>query len=152
MISSFYSFLRRLKRFWVYGKNGYNSFDFDSHYLYDDINLRLSRCYNTFLYNGHCVWSSNRNNNLMKKLREAIKLSEFLRSCDHDSEYAINVMKKWNRFDEVAELNNNDLTEKEKRQFSLDFRAAIKKDTMRVNYARKRLFYLLEKYIDNWWD
>ncbi len=137
---------RWCERFISYGLNGANSYDWCADYLYKDIALRLERCYFEFKDHGHCMWNSY-DSNQMRKLKEAYGLAKELSSGEDDHRYSIEVMEKYR----VGDIWDNNYSIPEE-MFRFYFKKACEKDDRVLKYKKDRLFYLIRKYLDGWWD
>ena len=139
-----------VQRFIAYGLNGANSYDFDCTYVYQDIALRLERCYVVFRDHGHLVWN-NTNTNQMKKLQEAVGLAKWLSDYQLEDRHVTRVYDKYTTLNlEGGSFNfNYSIPEK---LFQFYAKKACEKDRTEVKYNEDRLFYLLGKYGREWWD
>ena len=146
MISWIKQKYRWMERFVSYGLHGANSYDWCAGYLYKDIAFRLERCYFEFKDRGHCTWNSYDSNG-MRKLKEAYGLAKELHSGDTEHSFAIQVMEKYR----VGDFWDNEYSIP-KELFSFYFKKACEKDARVLKWKKDRLFYLLNKYLDGWWD
>jgi hypothetical protein len=134
------------------------SWDFDIHTVYEMLYLKLDRSYNCFLKNGHLVWNSNPNNKLMRRLQEARYLAKRLCDDEYKMRAFYETNEKFVHYFKTFKIKNKSLYESisnwknKPRLAELFYNGKTKIYQNMENYERKRLFHLLEKYINKWWD
>lgn len=147
-----------LSRMFFWGWHMRNSYDFDASTTYDMLYLKLNRVYNCMKGNSHCVWNSNENTNLMRKLREAVELCRREANCQEEYD-----MKAWKETEALYGKAYNEKTEAHPTFGSL-FRLRWNNDKEATIYWKKRekhwasvhkqnknrLFELLNSRLDYW--
>jgi hypothetical protein len=154
ILKNLYYKIRRML-FWAWKMR--NNHDFDGEFIYEAIYLKLSRLHSFMLDNGHLEWNCS-NSNLMRKLCEAKGIAKKLSEFSYSRHYT--------RFAKVyrrAYESNCWLDETRKTLYpnarivthSLYIKfltSAIKSDNAEKYEDKKRLYYLLDKYLEHWWD
>lgn len=156
-MGSLIAFYEKVKRMIFWGWKMRNSWDFDACTIYDMLQLKLERLLYVFKNHGHCEWNSDENNSRMKQLREAIELLKRKGAVD-ELNYVDDVRK-------IAEREGWIIGYKDKHRFNCIFkdpasekkyRKLFKREFERHNKLYKlrheRLFELLKKNVDGWWD
>jgi hypothetical protein len=124
------SYIEMFKRMLFWGWKMRWNFDFDGQYVYNILHLKLVRMYKCFINHGHCLWTNDINDPLMRKLRIAIECSKRLK----EDEYI---------------LNCYNMSKKEGRNKT---KAIYKRyDDIQKN-DKRLLFKILEKNLDSFWD
>jgi len=153
----FISKYEMIKRMLFWGWKLRNSWDFDACTIYEILYLKLTRIYNCFLDDGHCLWNDDINNKGMRELRTAIELAKRL-SEDTYTYYNEKHNEKWGKpefsFDNnvFKSTRNKVLSKEDKIQEKKEFRIALNKDNKQCINDQKELFKLLNKNISYWWD
>lgn len=150
-------FRDRVKLFFFWGNKLNNTYDFDCHDVYYMLHLKLERAYNCFKDHGHCVWNSSEKTNLMKKLKEAKELS--LRLWQDDMQYRAHreADEKFKHKYWTEPLDNSMYKFRYTYEISPERAQLFINDRSRIylaenKYRKKRLFYLLDKYLSYFWD
>ncbi len=148
-----------IDRIIFYGWNGRNSYDFDAHFLYHSIYIKLDRVYDTMLNHSHCGWNGSEHTNLMRKLNTMRLLARRLFEDDYFQNELIPHKNKWGEhtFDFIKiggtrSQYENANTEKELEQANKEFLRCHDNGNKQSILERKELFRLLEKYINVLWD
>lgn len=147
-----------LERMLFWGWKMRHSYDFDAHTVYEAIHLKLERIHKCMKENGHLEWNSDESNNLMRKLAEckgiAKKLAEenYRRHCTtfHETYRTKRQTSSW--LDEAMERHYPKARVIDEKTYSHFFKKAIEADNLEKNADKKRLYYLLDKYLEQWWD
>lgn len=150
MMSKIKDFYYKAKRFIEYGKLSFETYDHDASSVYDVIHFQLKRT-SDFMHsdNTWTMWTTDHNSRPMRELREVVELSRRLKENDYNE----NWLKVYNKKKEKYDLFLSwDLPEEERKQYYIESNRAIKKDSQLAKSHRKRLFHLLNKRIDFWWD
>jgi len=117
--------------------------------------LQLSRVYDCMLNDSHLVWNSNPNTKGMRRLAEARDLCFDLYGDNY------NKWLQWLfRTHKPAVEKNGELYSRLEREgkpipkklYYFYLKKANEKDAKEYANKRQRLFTLLDKYIDSWWD
>lgn len=144
-----------IKRMLFWGWKLRNNADFDSHFLYEIIHLKLRKIYECHRDHGHCVWNSSKNNKQMRKLRECYELAKRL----YDDEYRLNkVSKIMDKYKSNQSKNNfvesyyPEAKAINHKLYTFIIKRSMDKDNAILKERKDRLFTLLYKYIDEWWD
>lgn len=156
IISEFRSKKEMIERMIFWGWKMRNSWDFDASTTYSMIHLKLDRCYKTFKDHGHCAWNSSEKLNRMRKLKEASKLAERL----YEDKYDIRAFKetderfKFKQWFTPSKYGSqwHSTYEKTPKRARIFYKARGKVYLAQKKYEHKRLFELLDKYLDQWWD
>ena len=141
-----FNFIRKIKRFIEYGKLSLRTEDYDAHSLYTVMHFQADRL-SKFMHSNrtHTLWTDDHNSKQMRELRETVELLDRLKK-DEFTQHWDKVYYKhggtldWSTPPEICE----DYYKKSHR--------AIKKDGKEKNERIDRLYYLLKKRIDYWWD
>ncbi len=154
--NSFLSKKEQLGRMIFWSKAMRKSYDFDAGTIYEMLHHKLDRLYNCFKNEGHCVWNSDTSNNPMRKLNEARSLAKRLSEDKYTIRAFSEAEEKFGykfRFDKSDEgsLVKGGFTNNPKRA-ELFYKGRDKVYRKQREYEKKRLFYLLENYIDQLWD
>lgn len=149
----------KINRMLFWGWNMRNSVDYDASTLYDVVYLKLDRVYDSMLNYNHLVWNSSPDTKLMRRLCELKLLAKKLSESD---KYNSNYSKLSDKYARVSRdgldrlfysfnLHPNAKTINDK-LYSHFFRSAIKKDTAARNIDKNRYYYLMDKYLEHFWD
>jgi hypothetical protein len=134
------------------------SWDFDANTVYEMLHLKLSRVHDCMKEHGHLEWNANHDSNLMRKLAEAKMLAKKL----SDENYRQNVERFYDMY--KREKARNGWLEKSLAKYhpkakpineklhSYFFKKAAERDDAERAYDKKRLYYLMDKYLESWWD
>lgn len=161
------AFLRNIKRFWDYGRQGWSNFDFDGHYLLDDMQFKLKRIQKC-LENGHAI--PNQHNEL-KALKICIKLGDKLKDEWKNYRRFLTMHdKKWGELETWTEKVEGSegkpggpyhrwlskrvgaVTDEEKEQERKEFLEATRADEREKDRDRNLYFRILGKYLPYMWD
>ena len=147
-----YEMLNRML-FWCWNLRW--NWDFDSYTIYVILHLKLTRLYECFKNNGHCVWNAHPNTKLMRRLREAIVLAKMLYD-DRFNKRQLKIFKtykiigeKQSRWYRISYKNQKPIPEK---LYRVLYRKAMEKDGQEYLDVKNRLFKLLNENIEKWWD
>lgn len=148
------------RRIFWFSKTG-NSVDFDAHTIYEMLYYKLDRIYRCCLEDKHLVWNGNEKTNLMRKLLEAKGLAKKLDQDDYtfrafeeaDQKFIyISWFEKSDIMDDGEHTYRHKSTYKKSPKRAEMYRKGRDKIYLKQREIdRKRLFYLLEKYITHWW-
>lgn len=144
---------KMLCRMFYWGWHMRNSYDYDARTIYKVLYRKLSRLQYEMENDGHCIWNDS-NTNLMKKLKESKQLAKKLSKYSYSKNYE-QVFKKYksNKKENIVFFDlHKDAKCIDSALYSFIVRKAFNKDSNEEAYDKKRLFYLLEKYIQHWWD
>lgn len=148
MLYNIKRFFRRIYNFFYYGYKFNNVIDYDSQDFYYFTYIKLSKLYECMLNNSHLQWNSDKDNTGMRKLREAIHLAKYLYDEHHYDE-------SYDKYYQVDLLHYNYLSLENLNRDTKEKRALIrshKKLDRKIALHKKRFYYLLQKYLDTWWD
>lgn len=151
----------QLCRFFYYGWNMRNAYEFDSSSVelaqYYSL-LRLKK----FMESDktHLAWNDSKDTKLMKRLAEAVKLSGELVKIDNETsnKHYSKFRKKYKSNDKknsISYLFGDRYTkakEIDDKLFTFMLRKAFKKDSTVFLEKNKRFEYLMSKYLKHWWD
>ena len=147
----------RIKRmiYWAWVMR--DSYDYCATTTYEAIYHKLDRVYKYNRDCGHLMWNSDETNNQMRKLNEARILAKRLNEWESHERHAVDIMSRFKSNEERRRLGIfSDLFPNAKpidsKLYNFYFMAAHEKDSKRYQQSKARLFYLLNKYIDVWWD
>lgn len=140
-----------LCRMCYYGWHMRNSYDFDGHTVYHMLYLKLERMQKTMSTHGHTVWTDG-DTKLMRKLQEA-KIIAYKLNNSLDF-HAMKFMHKYKTDD--RSWFGSDLFPNAKlidhKLYSYMLKKAWDKDYNYEKFLKTRLYYLLQTYLDQWWD
>lgn len=146
-----------LERMLFWGWKMRHNYDFDGQYVYATMYLKLERTHRCMKEDGHLMWNADHESNLMRKLAEckmlAKKLSQYnyarYTSVFHDvycregkSGFLGKSMAKFHP--DARPISSN--------MYRAFFLAAIASDNKEKSEDKKRLYFLLDKYLEHWWD
>jgi len=157
-IGFFSSKYQMLQRMFFWGWKMRWSWDFDSHTIYEMLHYKLDRLYNCHLKYSHCVWNSDPNNNLMKKLKEASILAKRLSEDQYDIKAFEEADKKFKLKSWMEKIKDTSYSryystyEITPKRAELYRKARVKIYFKQKQYEKDRLFKLLNQYIAIWWD
>lgn len=162
----FRSNYERLCRMLYWGWHMRDSYDFDAQTLYEMTYRKLDRVYYVMKNHGHLMWNSNENNRLMRELREARELARRMWQDEYDMKAFYEIEKRFGKlktWSEPAEYSSKfgqlyrfrsfwggtPETDEKARPV---YRRRIEHWQKVKRLHKKRLFYLLEKNTESWWD
>ena len=149
------NFLSKLQRGIAFFKRGYSTFDWDGNFVYGDIHFRLERIRKHSLKHGVCAWQVP-NSNLMKKLEETIELARLLEnSYEWDNYHTGRFMEKYTYQGDWFNKDFNLFPDAEvidEKTWRNRFRVFSDKDRRLYRERKDRFYYLLDKYLERWWD
>jgi hypothetical protein len=139
------------------------SWDFDAQTMYEMIYRKLDRLHYVFKNYSHMQWNSDENNGRMKELREARELArrcwqdEYDMKAFYEIEEKYGELKTWSEKlpDEKGLYSYHSLWggSKEKDEAARPVYRRRSEHWRKVEMLhKKRLWYLIEKNIDGWWD
>ena len=148
----------QLQRMIFWGWNMRNSYDFDGGTVYKVLNLKLKRMYDCFLKDGHLMWNNSPDTRGMRLLIECIELTSRLQE-DYHRNYEV-VCERYmtpprtkcsflEKFHDDMYPNAKPIDRAMYRHF---LSKAFDKDSSEQKRDKARLFKLLEKHLDSWWD
>lgn len=154
----FINLFETLERMFYWGWKLRKSYDFDGNTLFDIIHLKLERLYKCHRDHGHCEWNSSTETKLMKRLKEASELAKRLSDEEYTDKYSMRVFSNYigsegdgfiydshKKFHpEAKEIDSN--------LYSVMLKKALNKDYKNYTNNKNRLFKLLDRYLDRWWD
>jgi hypothetical protein len=142
--------IETIKRFFFWGWKLRNNHDWDGAYMYEIIYIKLSRMYDCFLKDGHCMWNDGSDKIGMRRLSECKELARRLR----EESYHKYVSKHYDKYYPGFDLNRLLNRRNEDRSLAeiLEFKAACKKDSTQYKVDKERFDYLFSKYLTSWWD
>lgn len=129
--------------------------DYDGQFMYEVISLkleRMQRCMNKY---GHLEWNSSPDTPLMKRLAEAKVLAQRLSQSGGDR-HTMEFMELYKSPDKCTfteSLNiftNARVIPRNLHRFY--FKKALERDKLEHEAEKKRLYYLLNKYLEHFWD
>ena len=148
------SFKEQVERMFYWAIRMRKSYDFDAQTLYATIYYKLDAVYDTMKNHSHLQWNSSEDTKLMKRLNEARLLAKRLSEWkEHDR--AVVVMDKYKPNNErrsILNMNRGNAKSINPKLYSFMFRAAVEKDQVEYKDTKRRLYHLLETYLDYWWD
>jgi len=157
------SLITMLDNFFFWGYNLRDNKDYDSHSMYQLIYLKADRLHKHFLKYGHCIWNASEDTKGMRKLREVYYLAKSLHTADGFYNSNLKTVmttytcprhsKKSSIFNSLGiadRYKDNKLISD--KLYSFYTKAAMKKDENIRKQKQKRLFVLLEKHLDSFWD
>jgi len=149
-----------LKRMLFWGWNLRNSYDFDANTVYRVLFLKLERIHNEMKYNSHLDWNSTESSKLMKRLCEAKMLAKKLSEQEYQKNYNF-IKQKYkntegnNRIFILIDMEKSwypNAKNIDRKTFNFFIKASFSKDRKEYIIDKNRLFYLLNKYLEHWWD
>lgn len=151
-------FFQKCERFIYWGWKMKDSVDFDSHDIYLLIHLKLSRNYKCFRDHGHCVWNSNENTKLMRKLRETKELA--LRLYEDDLHYRAyrEADERFGHKTEFVPTDNPNFSrlkmyyENNPKRAELFKKARAKIYHKEQQHRKDRFYHLMSTYLERFWD
>jgi hypothetical protein len=150
-------FFDKIGRFFYWGWKLRESYEWDAHFVYEMIYLKLDDNYKCFKNHGHLVWNESEHTNRMKKLREAKELAKKLFEDDYQLKSIEAVEAKYGpiqlNFTKYGSFSSAKIDYPVKSRAYRHYTDIMdrKFDTMRET-DKKRLYYLLNKYLRYWWD
>ena len=156
-ISQFHNYKEQIERMWFWAWKMRKNYDFDAHTLYDIMYYKLDRIYNTMVNHSHLVWNSDINNKDMRRLSEARNLAKRLMECDYhtntDKFYSMYKNPSKGTLDVLMnDMNPKAKILKDQKLYNYMFVKSYKKDEKLKQIHKKRLFFLLDRHIEGWWD
>lgn len=145
--------IEEIERFFFYGWKFRKSFDFDAHTIYYMLQIKLERIHQCMKTNSHLLWNDSEDTNLMRKLCEAKGLAKRLDEESYHKHYSRMAERYKNKDRDGFGFNlYPDAKIVDKKLYRILLHGAIKRDQKELETDKKRLFYLLEKYIQHFWD
>jgi hypothetical protein len=155
-VSTFHTYKEQIQRMWFWAWKMRKNYDFDALFVYDVIYLKLERIDHVMKNHSHLVWNSDESNNLMRKLCEAKGLAKRISEFDYDTQAWIDTD---DRFKYISWFEEGDQYTTYHSKWSVEPNRAKLFLKARGNHYKqmkesdkKRLFYLLDKYLEYWWD
>ena len=152
-----------IKRMIFWGWRMRYSYDFDGHLVYDVIHIKLKRLYQCMKTNGHLMWNSDENNRNMRRLNEAVELSK--RMMNQSDYYSLkSLYETQEKFGKLktsfVKIENSTCSKMESKWGDgTNDSAADAFNRKRRDHWDKikkqdqdRLWYLLNNYLESWWD
>ena len=153
-----------LKRSYEYAKHGYNSYDWDDFHLYDDIAFKIKRM-KKFFESSDSMTAETHCKKTAKEMTEVLKLLErvpFDPFGEYYDKYEKPIIKRYGQLRMyTSELENgcsrvhmmrDKETDKNRKAIRKAEDIARRKAYNARNREKKKLFALIAKYIDGWWD
>jgi len=129
--------------------------DYDGQFMYEVISFKLERMQRCMTKYGHCEWNSSPDTPLMKRLAEAKVLAKRLSQSNGDT-YVMEHMERFSRPEKSDLVRRFNLFPDAKvlpeKLYRVYFKKALERDKMEHAEQKKRLYYLLNKYLEQWWD
>lgn len=152
------SLIEKIKRIVFWGWKLRNNYDFDAGYMYEVMYLKFDRLYYGMLAHSHCVWNSSPSSKLMRRLYEARGLAKKLSESEY-GRHSHTFLEKYYRINEYNPNGvnfcrpigvNAKLVSQE--FYSYGLKKTLTRDENERKIDQKRLYHLMERYIDVWWD
>jgi hypothetical protein len=165
-ISKYNQYCEMLNRMFYWGWYMRWSYDFDAQTMYEMLYRKLDRVYCCMRDHSHLMWNSNEDNRLMRELREARELAYRMWHDEYDMKAFYEMEEKFGKLETWSEpAEYSEKFGQLYRWRSLWGGSQEKDEAARPIYARrnehwrkvkefhkKRLFHLLDKNIEAWWD
>jgi len=150
---------QQIKNFFFWGWFMKDTLDYDAHSIYPMLHYKLKSVYNYMKKDSHLMWNSSTKTNGMRKLAE---LSELARKLyEEDYSYRNNVRRVMDNYEcprtiaspiyslvkrrKPRKMISNDL-------YKFYFKMASKRDKKEYETVKNRFYYLLNKYVEHFWD
>ena len=153
-----YSFKEQVERFFYWGWKLRHNYDFDAQTVYELLYLKLDRIYNCMKEYSHLEWNSTPDSNLMRKLAEARGLAKRLHDYDYNHSAFLEADAKFEYkvWSEPIEGSSNFILQSnwmyKEKEAKLYLKARKKHYAKMLEIDKKRFYYLLDKYLEHWWD
>lgn len=158
MISWFRQKYQMICRFLRWGYRMRYMYEWDAHYIYKMIYLKLDDCRKNFNEHGHLMWNDDDDNPGMRKLRECSELAKRLYEDNYHMKPYYLMIEKYGRVSsgllgrEFKYRWEKIKTEKEDKLAQNEY-LRLKKKHDAIKKADMDRFHSLLKYgIGNWWD
>lgn len=134
-----------------------NSYDFDASTTYEMLEKKLQRCYDTFVEDELHVWCESTNTNQMRKLQEAIGLAKRLKENDYavrafseaDDRFRFHSWDTYVAGIDMYQFHSSYLLSPKRAKLFRKGREKVY--TNMYKHDKKRLYHILDKYVDYWW-
>jgi len=154
--------IEMLQRMVYWGWHMRWSWDFDASTIYEMLYRKLDRIYCCMRDHSHCVWNSSIEQPRMRELREAREIAKRLWEDDYDMAAFYETEEKYGKLKSWTEkIPNKPLyryhslwgNDEEVDKKAIVFNRRRDKHWREVKKLHKdRLFYLLNKNVEYWWD
>jgi hypothetical protein len=148
----------KLNRMIFWGWKLRYSWDFDASTLYEIIYLKLDRVQKCCLKHGHLEWDSSPDTNLMRKLSElkglAKRLSEdnYHKNSSRFHDMYCRLDQNKSPLDYMFTKHHPEARPISETMYSFFFKKAIDADNKEKIADKKRFYYLMDKYLESFWD
>lgn len=152
------SFYEQVERMYFWAKAMRHSYDFDGHTVYEVLYLKLDRLQQGCLKHGNCVWDGSIDTKLMKRLSEARMLAKRLSEEKIDMRAFSEAEERFgfiSRFEDSDEHGYSTLKtdwKRDRKNAKLFYKARTKLYVKVKQDEKDRFYYLLDKYLEQWWD
>lgn len=147
------SFKEQLGRMIYWAIRMRKSYDFDAQTLYRVIYYKLDAVYDTMKNHSHLEWNSTEDSKLMRRLNEARVLAKRLSEWEEHRRLS-NMMEKYRPKGENQSFLYWSSKGKpiDPKLYSLMVKKTSSRDHQEYQSNKRRLYHLLETYLDSWWD